>query len=120
MMEIELLSPSKYEFLNKPEQAVANWLDKHGIPFTVQDPIAGGTMELGGMVVDFRLTMSRIIIRVMGVYWHQGLEASGRDIMGEEVLRAKGYIVVDLWEDDINTRLDYVMRLAVQGVEIPR
>ena len=115
-----MITPEQYQFLNEPERKVANWLSNHYIPFRIQESIAGGTMELGGMVVDFLLPMSRIVIRVMGTYWHRSTEANARDVLGRETLRAKGFIVVDIWEDDVNERLDYVMRLAVQGVEIPK
>ena len=94
-----------------------NWLIKHSILFTAQAPMFGAG-ELGSATVDFILTERNIVLRIMGGYWHTGLEVNARDLLGREKLTEAGYTVVDVWEDDINRNLDAVMELAIQGQEM--
>ena len=77
-----------------------------------------GAGELGSATVDFILTARNIALRVMGTFWHSGLETNARDLLGREKLTEAGYTVVDVWEDDINRNLDAVMELAIQGQEM--
>jgi len=96
---------------------VYNWLIKHSILFTAQAPMFG-VGELGSATVDFILTERNIAIRVMGTFWHSGLETNARDLLGREKLTEAGYTVVDVWEDDINRNLETTMKLAIQGQEM--
>ena len=107
-----------YNFLNNLEKIVYGWLIKHSILFTAQAPMFGGVGELGSAIVDFILTERNIVLRIMGGYWHSGLEVNARDLLGREKLTEAGYTVVDVWEDDINRNLDAVMELAIAGQEM--
>jgi len=106
-----------YFLLNNLERIVYNWLIKHSILFTAQAPMFGAG-ELGSATVDFILTERNIVLRIMGGYWHTGLEVNARDLLGREKLTEAGYTVVDVWEDDINRNLDAVMELAIAGQEM--
>ena len=107
-----------YQFLNNLEKIIYGWLIKHSILFTTQAPMFGGAGELGSAIVDFILTERNIVLRIMGGYWHTGLEVNARDLLGREKLTEAGYTVVDVWEDDINRNLDAVMELAIAGQEM--
>ena len=107
-----------YQFLNNLEKIVYGWLIKHSILFTAQAPMFGGVGELGSAIVDFILTERNVAIRVMGTFWHTGLETNARDLLGREKLTEAGFTVVDVWEDDINRNLEATMELAIQGQEM--
>lgn len=115
------LSKTEYAMLSSLEKKVVDWLIKYNIPFASQVPMFGGSMELGGATADIVLVERNIILRVFGGYWHKTLEANARDELGKERLMAKGYIVVDLWEENLtDERIDHTMRLALRGEEVPR
>ena len=107
-----------YQFLNNLEKIIYGWLIKHSILFTTQAPMFGGAGELGSAIVDFILTERNIVLRIMGGYWHTGLEVNARDLLGREKLTERGYTVVDVWEDDINRNLETTMELAIVGQEM--
>ena len=111
-----------FRFLSEPEKKVWKWLTKNDIPFTTQKKMWGGTSELGGAVIDFLVESMNLAIRVMGTYWHEGLVPDARDTLGKEMLAAAGYAVVDVWEDNLETpeEVEYTMKLALQGLEVPR
>ena len=109
------------EFFSALEKKVYDWLSKHEIPFDSQERMFGCAGELGSAVIDFVLTDRNTVLRCMGSYWHSGLEAKARDEFGKEQLINKGYIVVDLWEEDLtDERIDRTMELALEGIEVPR
>ena len=107
-----------YQFLNNLEKIVYGWLIKHSILFTAQAPMFGGIGELGSATVDFILVERNVAIRTMGGYWHSGLGVNARDLLGREKLTEAGFIVVDVWEDDINHNLETTMELAIAGQEM--
>ena len=110
-----------YQFLSDLEKKVYNWLVEHKILFTTREKMFGYSGELGSATIDFVLTEFNIVLRVMGEYWHSKPESIARDAFGKEQLINRGYIVVDLWEEDLtDERLDRTMELAIQGVEVPR
>uniref|UniRef100_A0A6M3L3G1 DUF559 domain-containing protein n=1 Tax=viral metagenome TaxID=1070528 RepID=A0A6M3L3G1_9ZZZZ len=99
------------------EAIVYDYLTRRGINFRFQTSLAGGFYELGGSVVDF-LVEPNLAWRVMGEYYHRGVIPEGKDIIQKEMLTGLGYIVIDLWGDDIKDRLEQTMRLALQGQEM--
>ena len=112
---------NQYQFLSTLEKKVYNWLSKREIPFTTQEPMFGVAGEAGSAVIDFVLTERNIVLRTMGSYWHSGLEAKARDEFGKEQLVNKGYIVVDLWEEDLaDERIEHTLELALEGQEVIR
>lgn len=102
------------------ERIVLEWLTRHKIDFQFATSLRGGFFELGGAVVDFILPARMLAWRVMGEYWHTGVTAEGHDLVQRELLTELGYIVVDLWGQDLQNRLDETMRLALQGREMLR
>ena len=106
-----------YFLLNNLERIVYNWLIKHSILFTAQAPMFGAG-ELGSATVDFILTERNIALRVMGGYWHSGLETNARDLLGKEKLAEVGYTVVDVREENLTAgKIDNTMELAISGQE---
>ncbi len=101
------------------ELLVLAWLDKNKIPYSFQSSLAGGYYSLGGAVVDFLLE-GNIALRVMGEYYHKTIAATGHDEIQREILEGMGYVVVDLWGDDIENpaRLEQAMHLALEGKEL--
>ena len=112
---------NQYQFLSELEKKVYNWLSKREIPFNTQQPMFGIAGEAGSATVDFVLSERNIVLRTMGSYWHSGAEAKARDAFGREQLVNKGYIVVDLWEEDLaDDKIQHTMELALEGVETIR
>jgi len=72
--------------------------------------------------VDFILGERNIVLRVMGTFWHSSLKSEARDSLGKEKLIERGYIVVDLWESNLEPpeKLEKTMQLALQGQEALR
>ena len=111
-------NPSDYQFLSTLEKKVWNWLAKNDIPFDTQQTMLAPARELGSAVVDFILPVSNIILRCMGSYWHSGLEAKARDEFSKERLLQMGYIVVDLWEENLqDDKIEKTMEMALRGEE---
>ena len=107
-----------YAFLSNLEKKVWDWLVKNNIPFDTERTFLAGAGELGSAKVDFVIPDRNLLLRVMGSYWHSGLEAKARDELSKERLMAQGYIVVDLWEESLtDEKLEATMRLALQGQE---
>ena len=98
------------------EALVYNFLVRRNIPFDFQTSLAGGFYSLGGAVVDF--IIRDLAWRVMGEYFHKGVEKTGSDIIQREQLVAMGYTVVDLLADDLENRLNETLTLALQGQEM--
>ena len=98
------------------EALVYNFLVRRNIPFDFQTSLAGGFYSLGGAVVDF--IIGDLAWRVMGEYFHKGVEKTGSDIIQREQLVAIGYTVVDLLADDLENRLNETLTLALQGQEM--
>ena len=49
----------------------------------------------------------------------QELEAEARDEFGKEQLINQGYIVVDVWEENLaDEKIDDTMQKAIEGVEV--
>jgi very-short-patch-repair endonuclease len=110
-----------YEFLSTLEKKVFNWLSKREIPFTTQEPMFGIAGEAGSATVDFIIGERHLALRVMGSYWHSGLEAEARDLFGKEQLINDGYTVVDLREEDLtDDKITHTLELALEGVETIR
>ena len=107
-----------FQFLSSLEKKVYLWLTKYEIPFSTQQRMFGTAGELGSATVDFILTGRNIALRIMGSFWHSSLESKARDEFGKEQLINKGYIVVDLWEENLaDDKINHTMELAIEGVE---
>ena len=112
---------NQYQFLSDLEKKVFNWLSKRDIPFTTQKQMFGIAGEAGSATVDFIIEERHLALRVMGSYWHSGLEAKARDEFGKGQLVNEGFIVVDLWEEDLSDdKIQHTMELALEGVETIR
>ena len=110
-----------FQFLSSLERKVYNWLVKNKIPFTTQEKMFGFSGELGSATIDFVLGERNIVLRVMGSWWHSGLESQARDDFGKEQLINRGYIVVDLWEESLtDENIENTMRAAIEGIEVIR
>lgn len=80
-------------------------------------------MQLGGLVADFILPkmLPPMVLRVQGLAWHYGAFADPqKDQQQKDQLTNMGYQVIDLDEDDVNERLNYVMTRAMEGIDISR
>ena len=100
------------------ETIVYGWLTKKGIVFQFATSLRGGFYQLGGAVVDFILPARMLAWRVMGEYYHRGVVKEGSDIIQKELLAELGYVVVDIWGDDIEDRLEETLTKALRGEEV--
>lgn len=90
------------------EEKFALELLRRGIPFEAQVSVAGGRVFAGGAVVDFILPQMKTAIRIQGAYWHgSGLKRASDDAETLK-LASLGYRVIDVWEEDIKYRLNWV------------
>ncbi len=107
-----------------PEWRVYFWLTKHNIEFDFQSSMMGGRLQLGGLVSDFLLPQRSppMVLNVQGIFWHYfGPNADRqKDQRQQDQLENMGYQVINLDEDMILERLDYVMRAAMQGIDLSR
>ena len=108
-----------FQFLSSLEKKVYLWLTKYEIPFSTQQRMFGTAGELGSAVIDFVLIGRNIVLRVMGSFWHSGIESKARDEFGKEQLINQGFIVVDLHEESLSDdRIDNTMEAAIRGEEV--
>ena len=89
-----------------PERIVWKWLDGEGLSYAPQYTEFGGRSTVGGAVIDFvvwGLAGVPVAIRVQGGYWHGPAfhERTVDDLAQAERLRAQGYLVLDLWEQEV-------------------
>lgn len=103
-------------FASDLEIIVIRWLEKNKIEYKFQTSLMGGFYQLGGAVVDFLI--DNLAWRVMGEYWHEEVEMKGHDLIQREMLTSMGFIVIDLWGEDLRKRLDITLRKALQGEEM--
>ncbi len=87
-----------------PERIVEKWLIKEGLPYQKQHAIGGGSLHVGGSVVDFIVpigTPPGVAVRVQGSFWHTLAPRVAKDRVQYQRLIAKGFRVATLWEHDI-------------------
>lgn len=114
-----MINQSDYEFLSSLEKKVWDWLTKNNIPFATEQTMLAEAREIGSAIVDFYIPERVLVLRVMGSYWHSGLEAKARDEFSKERLLGQGYQVVDLREENLSdAKIEKTMRMALQGQEM--
>jgi len=112
---------SVYEQMSDLERKVYNFLTRKNILFNFQSHLIGGFgNETGDTKVDFVLPDRNILFRVQGTYWHTGTELEAKDLLQKERLTALGYIVIDLWQEDLEYRFEDTMRKALVGESMPK
>jgi len=102
------------------EIIVIGWLTQRNIVFEFQPSLRGGFYQLGGAVVDILLPARRLDWRIFGEFWHRGVEKEGSDTIQREMLMELGWVVVDLYSDDIENRLEETLTKALMGQEVLR
>lgn len=102
-----------------PEGIVLEWLDHRKIPYQFQTSLGGGFFALGDAVVDF-IVEGSLAWRVSGEYRHTGVTKEGSNLIQREMLTGLGFVVIDLWENDIMERLEETLTKALQGQEMLR
>ncbi len=112
-----------------PEFMVFRWLEDHGyqpwLDFIFQSELLGGPSVFGGVKADFvlpgMLGGQGLLLRVQGLHWHyDSTEVQVKDARQRSMLEADGWVVVDVDEDAIYERLDWVMREALRGADHSR
>lgn len=104
-----------YEFLVFKKKQV------EGLDFHFQHPLHGGRTEFGGFVLDFFFPQRSAGWRVMGERYHLlQAEDRARDLIAKTILEGRRIQVIDLWENDLLTRPDLVLRLAWEGREVQK
>jgi len=106
-------------FASDLEIIVIRWLEKNKIEYKFQTSLMGGFYELGGAVVDFIIEDGNLAWRVMGEYYHLQVDIRGHDAIQREMLTAMGFIVVDIFGEDLKNRLDETLTRALRGEEMP-
>lgn len=104
------------------EAIVYRWLLRRKIRFEFHSSLLGGIYQLGGAVVDFVISDRMLAWRVMGEYWHSTVPKRGSDLLQRERLASRGYIVVDLFGQDLEDpgRREEAFMKALQGQEMLR
>lgn len=107
-----------YQFLSNLERKVWDWLVKNKVSFDTERVMLAEARELGSAIVDFVIPDRNLILRIMGSYWHSGIQSKARDEFSKERLMGQGYIVVDLWEEMLeDDQIETTMKLALDGIE---
>lgn len=107
-----------------PELMAVEWLLRNNVDFYFQQLASGGKTVKGGRVPDIVIPMGAtcLVILVQGSYWHPSAyqELMTRIIiMSSTIAGMKPWAVVQVWEEQIYDDQDYVMSVAMQGVELP-
>ncbi len=99
------------------EWAIAWALTTKNVEFVYQANMIGGRTQLGGTVADFLVPAYNLIIRVMGVYFHyeRGPLVVNLDQLLKASLEAKGYVVIDIDDDDALRDPLYFVTEALAG-----
>ncbi len=86
---------------------------QHDFDFLFQHPVFGGRTRFGGYILDYFLIHRQEGWRVQGERWHlEQPQDRARDAIMRAQLTSQGVRVLDLWEDDLMTRRDFVLNLA--------
>ncbi len=86
--------------------------------FEYQYPALGGRSKYGGYVVDFFIPLGQLAWDVNGLRYHLTNPIDRAKVMVEAALLAhRGIKLINLWEDDLIWRTDYVIKLALVGME---
>lgn len=92
-----------------------------GVDFIYQGKFLGGRQQLGGVVPDFvMIDGSSIAINVDSVFFHaRGAPERAADVLAGELLAARGFLLIHLWEADLLTETSPVptVQLALQGIQ---
>jgi len=93
---------------------------KHVFDFVFQHPLFGGRTRFGGFILDYFFHMKREGWRVQGKRFHiEQPTDRARDAIMQVQLEKVGIRIIDLHEDDLLTRRDFVLNLAFdQGVSV--
>ena len=92
-----------------------------GFDFVFQSPFFGGRTRFGGFIADFAFFNRQEIWMVQGIRWHlqQPIDRA-KSFIAEVQLTARGYKVLELWEDDLFQRPVFVLDLAwTQSADVP-
>jgi very-short-patch-repair endonuclease len=101
-----------------PEYIVFKWLVEQKdqvlyVDFIFQHPMFGGRTIFGGFILDFYFPLRLEAWRVNGLRWHlERAENRAKDSLAKVIVTQRGITVIDLWEDDILQRPDFVLNLA--------
>lgn len=93
---------------------------RHGFDFVFQHPLFGGRTRFGGFILDYFFNMKREGWRVQGKRFHVEQPTDrARDAIMQVQLEKQGIRIIDLFEDDLLTRKNFVLNLAFeQGVSV--
>ena len=91
------------------------------VDFAFQSPFLGGRTLFGGFIADFAFPSRLEIWMVQGIRFHlQKPEDRATTFGAEAQLSSLGWKVLELWEDDLLTRPQFVLDLAwTQGADVP-
>ena len=109
-----------------PELIAYDWLEKYQIQFLYQGEYGGGRQVRGGQVPDFVINWGGkgLVWRVQGDYWHTKPGARENDIVGKMQLMGSWVNglqvrnIVDVWESQLYKRYDFVLTMAMAGIEV--
>ena len=108
------------QFATSPEKAVYNALKKLGENFTFQSQMLGPHGEKGSTIADFVLPQLKLIISVIGFYWHNRIETKIRDNLQRIALETQGWKVIYIDEDNALENATFYVRAAIRGVDFSR
>lgn len=109
-----------------PEFICYEWLTlrkklKPYVDFFPQYGVSGGRTFLGGAVIDFHFPILRIDWFVQGLRFHFKTPVQrGRDIIEKLQSAQRGFIPVELFEDDIIQRTESTLSQALKGIQVSR
>ena len=84
-----------------------------GIDFIFQSPFFGGRTRFGGFVADFLFPLRKEIWQVQGERFHLEKPSDrARTKLTKLLLSSRGLRILEIWEDDLLSRPDFVLSLA--------
>lgn len=105
-----------YEYLTKRKK----WRD--GLEFKYQYGLLGGRTKYGGLVIDFFITPPyNMAWNVQGLRYHlQDPADRAKVILQNAEMEKRGYITINLWEDDLIERPTFTIEAALRGESTKR
>jgi|26BtaG_2_1085354.scaffolds.fasta_scaffold00283_19 very-short-patch-repair endonuclease len=100
-----------------PEVKVHQALTKLGISFEFQSTKMGGTQVKGGAVVDFYIPSLRLVISVIGTYWHSDPDRRVQDSLQRTMLASQGITTIYITEEMALRNALYYVQEALRGVD---
>jgi very-short-patch-repair endonuclease len=114
-------SSHKYVAGSVPEFIVFDYLTrtkkwKDGEEFRYQYNLYGGRTAYGGFVLDYFIVLGQLAWNIQGLRYHLlNVKDRAKVQVQDQMLSARGFRVLSLWEDDLLERPEFTIEAGLRG-----